>query len=131
MGGLIIRLVINALALLAAEFLVNLLIPNGMSLTNQMPDMLFVILIFGLVSALVRPVVNLLSCPVTVLTLGLFTLVINALMLLLTSYLAGVFGNREWLSFAGPWDGFLAALLAGIVVSVVGTVLSVVLNDAG
>ena len=127
--GLLVRLLINALALWVAAFLVNLLIPNGMVLTTTFPGVLVVPLLFGLVNALIKPVVSFLSCPFTILTLGLFTLVINALMLLFTSWLTGLVGNEEWLQFGGPLNGFVAALLAGIIVSIVSSVLSALTTD--
>jgi putative membrane protein len=126
--GLIIRIAINALALWVAAFLVNTLIPNGMVLTTSFPGVLVVALLFGLVNALVKPVVGLLSCPITILTLGLFTFVINALMLMLTGYLAGLV-NDEWLRFNGPGEGFVAALLAGVIVSIVSMVRSYLVGD--
>ena len=75
-------------------------------------------IVFGLVNALIRPVFKLLSCPIILLTLGLFTLVINALMLQLSAWLGRGFGIRFWV------DGFVAAFLGAIVISVVSTVLS-------
>jgi len=82
-----------------------------------------VALVFGLLNALVRPLLMLLSCPMLILTLGLFTLVINALVLLLTSALSGSLG----LGFhvAGFWAAFLGAL----VVSIVSVLVSVLLPD--
>jgi putative membrane protein len=130
MGGLIIRLVVTAVALWAAQFVVNLFIPGGMVLTTALPGLLIVVLLFGIVNALVKPVVGLLSCPITILTLGLFTLVINALMLLLTSYFTSIVGDSEWLRFSGPGDGFVAAILAGLAISIVSTVMSQVVGDA-
>ena len=62
-------------------------------------------LVFGLINALIKPVVSIVTCPINVLTLGLFTLIINALMLMLTDALSG-----ERLTT----DGFLPALLGGI-----------------
>ena len=82
MTRLIIRWLINAAALWAAAELVSGIGYEGWS------ALLIVALIFGLVNALIRPVLSLLTCPLQVLTLGLFTIVINALMLLLTSWLA-------------------------------------------
>ncbi len=128
MGGLIIRFVVVAVALWAAQFVVNAFIPGGMLLTTALPDLLIVVLLFGVINALVKPIVGLLSCPITILTLGLFTLVINALMLMLTSYFTSIVGNSEWLRFAGPGDGFVAALLAGLVISIVSTVMSQVVG---
>jgi putative membrane protein len=110
-----------------ASLLVNAMAPGGMTLTQDMPGLLIVVLIFGVVNALIKPIVSLFSCPITILTLGLFTLVINALMLMLTSYFASLAGNAEWLRFSNFWT----ALLAGLVVSIVSTVLSFLLSDEG
>ena len=80
-------------------------------------------LIFGVVNFLVKPVVKLLSLPLLILTLGLFTLVVNALMLLLTSWLADQFD----LSF--HVDGFWTAVVGGLIISVVSWALNVILPD--
>jgi len=76
---LILRIVINAVALW-----VTTLILAAIGITGGVGNLLIVAIIFGLVNAFIRPVVKLLSLPLTLITLGLFTLVINALMLLLT-----------------------------------------------
>jgi putative membrane protein len=123
MGSLIVRLVINALALWVARFLVNAFTPGGMVLTTQFPDIVFVVLIFAVINALIKPIVSLFTCPITMITLGLFTFVINALMLMLTSNIASWLGGNEWLQFSSFWT----ALLAGVIVSIVSTVLSMLL----
>ena len=76
---LILRVLVNALALGAAELLVDGIRAGGFR------SLLLTALVFGVLNALVRPVLKLLSCPLLVLTLGLFTLVLNAGMLLLTA----------------------------------------------
>ena len=119
MRHLLIRLVINA----AALFVAVQLIP-GMHFTGGVAKLLCVALVFGLVNAVVRPVLTLLSCPLIVVTLGLFLLVINALMLGLTSWLS----TRLDLGF--HVDGFLPALLGGIVIGVVSTVLTLFVGRA-
>lgn len=129
MLGLLIRLVVNAVALWVTSYVVTFLIPGGMQLTANLPGLLVVALVLGVVNALVRPIISLLSCPITMLTLGLFTLVINALMLLLTSFLVGQVADQEWLVFGGPWNGFLAALLAGIIISIVNGILTSVFAE--
>ncbi|MEV5922602.1 phage holin family protein, partial [Streptomyces pseudogriseolus] len=82
-----------------------------------------VALIFGVVNFLVKPVVKLLSLPLLILTLGLFTLVVNALMLLLTSWLA------DQLDLSFHVEGFWTAVLGGLIISVVSWALNVVLPD--
>lgn len=113
MKSLLIRWIINAVALWVAVRLVP-----GIHAPEDVPTLLGVALIFGLVNALIRPVFKLLTCPLIVASLGLFTFVINALMLWLTAWLAGHLG----LGFTVT--GFIPALLGAIVVSIVSVVLS-------
>lgn len=82
-----------------------------------------VALIFGLVNALFRPILTLLSCPLLILTLGLFTLVINAILLLLASAIA------EALRIPFHVDGFMPAFWGGLVVGIVSMVLSLVFGE--
>ena len=80
--------------------------------------------VLGLVNAIVRPILKLLTCPLVILTLGLFTLVINGATLLLASSLANnVFGVGFYV------DGFGPALLGAIIVSVVSIVLNAFIKD--
>jgi len=116
---LIVRLLINAAALLAAVYIIP-----GMHFSGGVENLLGVALIFGVVNALVRPILTLLSCPLIVLTLGLFTLVINAVMLLATSRL-----SQHWHLGFGV-DGFLPALLGGIVIGIVSTILTLTVGRA-
>lgn len=110
--GLAVRFVINVAALWVAQFLVRGFDIEGWA------ALLVGAAIFGGVNAVIKPVVALLSCPITCLTLGLFTLVINAAMLGLTAWLAGLFD----LEF--EVDGFIAAVLGALIVALVSTVLS-------
>lgn len=110
---ILIRLLINAAALWAAVRLVP-----GVSFTGDWRLLLVVALIFGVLNTLVKPVLWLLTLPFLVLTLGLFTFVLNAFLLWLTSALSGAMG----LGF--HVDGFWAAFLGALVVSVVSIVLS-------
>jgi putative membrane protein len=117
----IIRVLINALALwLTAQF------TDFIALSNDILDILFVALIFGLVNAIIRPIVKLLTLPINILSLGLFTLVINMLMLWLTEILAG-----GWLDIAG--DTFLARMwstfAAALIISIISTVLNWIIPD--
>ena len=79
--------------------------------------------IFGLVNAFVRPIVRLISIPLFILTLGLFTFVVNALMLLLTAWIGDLF------DLAFEVDGFWSALLGALVISVVTFLINVLLPD--
>src|SRR5882724_2499819 len=119
MRHLLIRLVINATALFVAVRLIP-----GMHFTGGVGKLLLVALVFGLVNAVVRPVLTLLSCPLIVVTLGLFLLVINALMLGLTSWLS----TRLDLGF--HVDGFGPALVGGLVIGLISTVLTLFVGRA-
>lgn len=118
MGKLIIRLLINAAAVWAAWRLVP-----GITVESPWPTLAIVALIIGVVNALIRPALKLLTCPLIIVTLGLFTLIINALMLLLVSWIAGI------LSISFNVAGFAPAFWGGLVISVVSFVLSLVLVE--
>ena len=110
---IILRLVINAAALWAATRIVT-----GISFGGDWRLLFVVALVFGALNVSVRPVLMLLTFPFLIVTLGLFTFVLNALMLWLTSAIASALG----LGFRV--DGFRAAFLGALVVSVVSFVLS-------
>src|SRR5215471_90279 len=119
--SLILRLLINAVALLAAAWLVPgiyLRAAKGAATTDDWVTLGIVALIFGVVNVIIRPIVRILTLPLTILTLGLFTFVVNALMLILTSWIAGGMG----LGFRV--HGFWAAFLGALIVSAVSFVLS-------
>jgi putative membrane protein len=80
-------------------------------------------IIFGLVNALIRPLVKFVTCLINVITLGLFTLVINALMLWLSGWIAGQ------LSIGFEVTNFWWAFLGGFVISVVSFVLNLIFKD--
>lgn len=111
MQNFLIRLVINAAALWVAAYIIS-----GIEFTNDsIPNLLYTALIFGLINALIRPVLLFATCPLQLITLGAFTFVINGVMLWLTGRIAGS---------GFTVDGFWSAFLGGLVVSVVSTVLS-------
>jgi putative membrane protein len=113
-GRLVAQLVVNAFALwLAAQVI------NGVHFDGSLLALAVVALIFGIVNTLIKPLVRLLTLPLTVVTLGLFALVVNALMLLLTSVLDTSYSI----------DGFIPALLASILISIVSTVLNWFIKD--
>ncbi len=116
---LIIRLIINAVALYIATQVVP-----GLTFDGHWTTLALVAFIFGIVNALVRPLLELLTCPLILLTLGLFTFVVNALMLMLTSWLADQFN----LGF--HVNGFVAAFIGALVISLVSFVLNLVLSEA-
>lgn len=123
MKNFVVKTIANAGALAVAVWLLDKITLTGDSTGKKAGTLLLVALIFGLVNFLVKPVVNLLSLPLLILTLGLFTLVVNALMLLLTSWLADVFD----LSF--HVEGFWTAVLGGLIISIVSWALNVALPD--
>jgi len=115
---LILRLLANAGALAVATALLSGIALTDTATSRRIQVLLLVALIFGLVNAVVKPIFELVTVPVVLLTLGLFLLVINGLMLLLTSWLAGQVG-LGW-----QVDGFATAVLGGIIVGVVSFVLN-------
>jgi putative membrane protein len=116
--GILVRFALNTLALYAAVWLVP-----GIRFDGSLGRFLLLGVVFGAVNTLLRPLLTILTCPLVVLTLGLFTLVINALMLLATAWL-----SERWdLGFAV--DGFVAALLGGIIVAIASTILALFLGN--
>jgi len=111
---LALRLVINAIALWAAASLID-----GLYLSPDLVEVTIVALVFGLVNATIKPILILLSLPFLILSLGLFTFVINALMLMLAAALT------DGLAV----EGFSDALLGCLVVSVASLILSQILHD--
>ncbi|MEP7000647.1 MAG: phage holin family protein [bacterium] len=114
---LLARLLINAFALWCAARYVE-----GIHYAGSWQGLLGLALVFGFVNTFIRPVLSLLSFPIQLLTLGLFTLVINACMLLLTAWVAVRF------DIAFSVRGFLPALVGALLISVIGMVLGVVLK---
>ena len=117
----LIWVVVNALALAAAAWLLDGITVNGDTTASRVFTMLVVGLIFGVVNAVVSPVVKLLSLPFILLTLGLLIFVINALMLLLTSWLAGLFNVGFHV------DGFWTAVWGAIIVSIASWILNLLI----
>ena len=114
MRNFLIRLIVNALALEAAAWLVP-----GIHLAGGFWDVVLVAFGFGLVNALLKPVVFLLSLPFVILTLGLFALVVNAVML----------GVTAALTDALSVSGLGAAVLGSLVISLVTMLLGGALKD--
>ncbi|GAA5526926.1 phage holin family protein [Herpetosiphon gulosus] len=125
--SLIVRWLINAVAIAVTVYFVPG-ISVGDSSANQLfgidiKTLLAVSLIFGLINALVRPILKLLSCPLVFLTLGLFIFVINAAMLMLTSAISQDLGLQFYV------EDFGTALLGSIVISLISIVLTAVVSD--
>lgn len=123
---LVVRLIINAVAIWLASIWVG-----GIEIDASDKDttgwkiviVLGIALVFTVVNALVKPIVKLLSLPLVIVTLGLFLLIINALMLWLTAEITSItdYGLRV--------DGFWAAVFGGLIVSVVNWVLGILVPD--
>ncbi|MCX4665836.1 phage holin family protein [Streptomyces sp. NBC_01381] len=123
MKNFVVKTIANAAALAVAVWLLDKITLTGDSTGKKAGTLIIVALLFGLVNFLVKPIVKVLTFPLFILTLGLITLVVNALMLLLTSWLADKFD----LSF--HVDGFWTAVLGGLIISVVSWAMNVVLPD--
>ncbi len=118
MRKLLLRWLINGVALyVAAELIKGIDVYGGWQVYAAMA------LIFGLVNALIRPILKLLTCPLIILTLGLFTLVINALMLQLAAWLGRLF------ELGYKVRDFQSAFLGALVISVVSFVLTLLIGD--
>ncbi len=111
---IIIRILINAVSLWAAATLID-----GITLSSDVVSVLVVAAVFGLVNAFLKPIAQVLSFPLIILTLGLFTLVVNAVMLQITDALTSGINV----------DGFWTAIWGGVVISLVSWALSVFLGD--
>lgn len=117
----LIWVAVNALALAAATALLDGIRLTGDTTQDQVITLVLVALIFGVVNAVIAPVVKLLSLPFIILTLGLLLLVINALMLMLTGWISEQFG----LDFTV--DGFWTAVLGAIIVTIATWAIQIVL----
>jgi putative membrane protein len=124
---ILLRLVVNAVALLVTAWIVpgiHLGAAGPRPTQSDWVALVIVALIFGLVNAVIRPILIILSLPIEILTLGLFTFVINAFMLLLTSWIA------QRVDVAFRVDGFLPALVGSLIISIVSFFLSRALTKA-
>ena len=110
--GLLVRFLVNVAALWASQAIIpGFDIEGGTALV-------FGAIIFGVINALIRPIVATVTCLFTLLTLGLFTLIINTLMLALTAWIAG------WFDLEFQVEGFLAAFFGALIISIVSTILT-------
>jgi putative membrane protein len=118
---LIIRFLVNGIALWIASLIVDGVDIEASTTTEEVLTVLAIAAVFAVVNIVVRPIVKILSLPLYVITLGLFTFVVNALMLLLTSWIA------DLLDVPFHVDGFWDALLGGLVISFVSWLINLVL----
>ena len=114
MRKLLLRWIVTAVSLYVAVQLIP-----GLVFRGPWWGLLIVALVFGLVNALVRPLITVLSCPLVIVTLGLFLLIINGAMLALTARLVG-----SWFQVGGLWP----AVWGSILISLVGWLLNVLLG---
>jgi putative membrane protein len=113
----VIQILVNMAALWVAVQIVG-----GIRFAGEWWKLLLVAVVFSLLNTYLRPILRILSIPFTIMTFGIFLLVINALMLLLTSAVSGAL-NLEF-----TVDGFGAAFLGAIVVAIVGLLLSMLVR---
>ncbi|MCX4664974.1 phage holin family protein [Streptomyces uncialis] len=123
MMNFLVKTIANAGALAVAIWLLDKITLTGDSTGARALTLIVVALIFGLVNILVKPVVQILTFPLFILTLGLITLIVNALMLLLTSWVA------DLLDVGFHVEGFWTAVLGALIISIVSWALNVVLPD--
>ncbi|RJL32459.1 phage holin family protein [Bailinhaonella thermotolerans] len=119
---IIIRIVVVALGLWAAEYFVEGVKVTTNDTGKKVLTLLAVAVIFGVVNAVIKPIVKTVGCAAYVLTLGLIALVVNALLFLLTGWIA----DKMDLPF--QVDGFWAAFWGAIIVAVVSWLASLVLG---
>jgi putative membrane protein len=127
MGSFLLRTALTGFAL----WVVTLVVPGidfvGYDSTLQEIGIIFVVaVIFGLVNAIIKPIVQILSIPLYILTLGLIHIVINALMLMLTSWITE--HTTHWGLYID--DFWWTAIWAAIVLSIVSWLLSLMVRDA-
>jgi len=120
MTRFLLRWVINAVALYAAIF-----ICQGIDFAGSWVGIIWLALIFGLINAILRPIIKVFSFPLIVLTLGLFSLVINTFLFWLTSVFGSIFNLLLVIEPPVLWNSFLGAL----VVSLVSVLFNLILRD--
>ena len=115
---LILRWLISSLSIFTAVFLVP-----GISFVGPGWEIGIVALVFGLVNVAVRPILTFLTCPLVLLTFGLFGLVINAVLLIVTAQIAGALGVQFTV------NGFWPAVIGGLVIAIVSLVLNILAGE--
>lgn len=119
----ILRLLANAAALAVATWLLSGITLNTPTTSRKILALLIVALIFGVLNAVVKPVFKLVTAPIVLLTLGLFLLVINACIMLLTSWVA------DKVDLGWHVDGFWTAVFGAVIVSIVSFLLNAFVPD--
>ena len=123
--GIVIRVVLNAVAVWIATLIVPGVDVTTDSTGKKILTLVVVGAILGLINATIKPIVQLLSLPLTILTLGVFALVVNGLLFWLVSAISSALGAPFHV------DGFWAGFWGALVVSVVSFLLSIVVKDRG
>jgi putative membrane protein len=123
--GIVIRIVLNAIAVWIATLIVPGVDVTTDSTGKKILTLVVVAAILGLINATIKPILQILSLPLTVLTLGIFALVVNGLLFWLVSAISSALGA------AFHVDGFWAGFWGALVVSVVSWLLSIVVKDPG
>ncbi|MFS8480029.1 MAG: phage holin family protein, partial [Micromonosporaceae bacterium] len=121
--GFVVRVLVTAVALWIATLLVGGLDVTGADTTENVVTLLAVALIFGIVNAVLKPIIKVVGCVFYILTLGLIALVVNALLFMLTGWLA------RQLDLPFVVDGFWAAFWGAIVVGVVSWAISLAIPE--
>lgn len=122
----VIRVIVNAIAIWLTTLLLgsHFEVVGGDGTGGRIVVFLVVALIFGVINAFIKPIVQFLSLPLYILTLGLFTLVVNALMIMLTA----------WITESTDWglrvNGFWWAVLAALLISFISMMISVIVPSA-
>jgi putative membrane protein len=124
--GILIRLVITAVSLWIATLVIDGIRLTTDSLGGQIGTLLAVAVIFGIVNAVLRPIIKTIGCGLYVLTLGLISLVVNGLLFLLVSWIAGEFDLPFHVD-----DFWPSAILGALLVGVVSWVLNMLVPDGG
>ncbi|HTF55355.1 MAG TPA: phage holin family protein [Pseudonocardia sp.] len=122
--ALVIKVLVTAVALWVCTFLVDGIAIGGSDQATRIGTLIVVALIFGLVNAVIKPVIKTIGCAFYILTLGLIGLVVNALLFLLVGWISDQLGLP--FEVAGFWPAFWGA----IVVAVVGFILHLIIPDS-
>jgi putative membrane protein len=122
--ALVIKVLVTAVALWVCTLLVDGIAIGGSGQATRIGTLIVVALIFGLVNAVIKPVIKTIGCAFYVLTLGLIGLVVNALLFLLVGWISGKLGLP--FQVAGFWPAFWGA----IVVAIVGFILHLIIPDS-
>jgi len=118
MSSFLLRVLINSIAIAATAWLLPGIEVGG----NKLLTVVLVAVIFALVNSIIKPIFSFFTCGLYVVSLGLFTFIVNALMLLATSRIA------EWFGLQFAINGFWTAVLGSIIISIVSILLSLTLG---